>query len=161
LPEDVIFYLRFFKDQIEKTRSNNSDEVAEAVNEIQGLYEHGFSGLTEKYFSEKIWPDEKVIEQVVGTGSFTQFDKLKVFCNFHNCVDSPIFVILYKELYYRDMYTRMQRGPSLTTRHDSYMNYANLFSEVLRTKRIDGEPVPNEPIGIQLVCIFIYNFMLF
>jgi len=45
----------------------------------------------------------------------------------------------------------MQRGPSLMHRYESYMNYSNLFSEILRTKQIDDEPVPNIPVDIQLV----------
>jgi len=58
LPKEVINFLEYFKEMIE------NKEVAE----IQGLYEHGFSELTEKFFSEKMWPDEKIVEKVVGTG---------------------------------------------------------------------------------------------
>uniref|UniRef100_A0A914Y619 Maturase K n=1 Tax=Panagrolaimus superbus TaxID=310955 RepID=A0A914Y619_9BILA len=35
-----------------------------------------------------MWPDERVVEQIVGS-------------------ESRLFIILYKELYYRDLYTRM------------------------------------------------------
>lgn len=37
--------------------------------------------------------------------------------------DNRVFIILYKELYFRHVYTRMQRGPSLAHRYDSYQNY--------------------------------------
>jgi hypothetical protein len=44
---------------------------------------------------------------------------------------SKFFLILYKELYFRDLYTRSQRGPSLQYRYGSYVNYQELFSLVL------------------------------
>lgn len=40
------------------------------VPEIQGLYEHGFSDLTERFFSEKTWPNETVVEKIVGSGDY-------------------------------------------------------------------------------------------
>lgn len=58
LPEEVIQYLQYFRKMI--------DEVN--VPEIQGLYEHGFSDLTERFFSEKTWPNEIVVEKFIGSG---------------------------------------------------------------------------------------------
>lgn len=54
------------------------------------IFFKGWSEISERYFSEKMWPDERVVEQIVGS-------------------ESRLFIILYKELYYRDLYTRMSR----------------------------------------------------
>lgn len=52
----------------------------ENVPEILGLYEHGFSDLTERFFSEKTWPDESVVERIVGVGMiFVSFFYLELF----------------------------------------------------------------------------------
>lgn len=103
VPDDVVRYLIYFKKMIEEQN----------VLEIQDLYENGFPELTERYFSEKMWPNEAVVDHIVGRP------------------ENRMFLILYKELYYRDLYTRMNRGPSLCHRYDSYMNYQELFSEIL------------------------------
>jgi len=60
LPDEVVYFLRYFKEMIEE----------QSVTEILGLYEHGFTELTEKFFSEKMWPEDKIVEKVVGTGYF-------------------------------------------------------------------------------------------
>uniref|UniRef100_A0A183C6A0 Eukaryotic translation initiation factor 3 subunit L n=1 Tax=Globodera pallida TaxID=36090 RepID=A0A183C6A0_GLOPA len=128
LPEEVIRYLQYFKAMIEEQN----------VQEIQGLYEHGFADVTDRYFSEKMWPDEKIVEKVVGT-------------------ENRLFIILYKELYYRDLYTRMQRV-TLMHRFHSYMNYQRLFSEILNQKD------PNDPqsyiaVNLQLPNIWLWDII--
>lgn len=60
LPDEVIQYIQYFCKMI----------VEENVPEILGLYEHGFSDLTERFFSEKTWPDESVVDRIVGLGIF-------------------------------------------------------------------------------------------
>jgi hypothetical protein len=37
----------------------------EDVREILGLYQHAFPDLTERYFSEKLWPNATVVERIV------------------------------------------------------------------------------------------------
>lgn len=132
LPDEVIQYIQYFRKMVDE----------ENVPEILGLYEHGFSDLTERFFSEKTWPDENVVDRIVGA-------------------DNRLFIILYKELYFRDMYTRMSR-PSLENRFNSYMNYQELFSEILNQNN-------NKPINLQLpnlwlwdiVDEFVYQFQAF
>ena len=43
----------------------------ENVPEILGLYEQGFPEITERFFSEKLWPDSPVVEKVVGSSKTT------------------------------------------------------------------------------------------
>lgn len=58
VPEEVVQYLQYFKRMMDEQN----------VTEIRGLYEHGFPELTEKFFSEKLWPDDRVVENIVGSG---------------------------------------------------------------------------------------------
>ncbi|KHN75659.1 Eukaryotic translation initiation factor 3 subunit L, partial [Toxocara canis] len=113
IPEDVVQYLVYFKRMVDE----------ENVAEIHSLYEHGFPDLTERFFQQKLWPNEDAVENVVGA-------------------DSRIFMILYKELYFRHVYTRMQRGPSLAHRFDSYQNYQ--FQAFCLYKANPGKRSPEE-----------------
>uniref|UniRef100_A0A158R4Y8 Eukaryotic translation initiation factor 3 subunit L n=1 Tax=Syphacia muris TaxID=451379 RepID=A0A158R4Y8_9BILA len=132
IPEDVSQYLIFFKRMIDEKN----------VSEIRSLYEHGFPDLTERFFQQRLWPSEETVENIVGS-------------------DSKLFMILYKELYFRHVYTRMQRGPSIAHRYESYLNYQELFSEILNSER---EPIDLELPNIWLWDIideFVYQFQAF
>uniref|UniRef100_A0A8R1TIX9 Eukaryotic translation initiation factor 3 subunit L n=1 Tax=Onchocerca volvulus TaxID=6282 RepID=A0A8R1TIX9_ONCVO len=122
VPDDVAQYLIYFKRMIDE----------ENVVEIHNLYEHGFPDLTERYFQQRLWPNEEAVENIVGS-------------------DSRIFIILYKELYFRHVYTRMQRGPSLAHRFDSYQNYQELFCEVLTPEK--------QPLSLQLPNIWLWDII--
>ncbi|MFH4979996.1 hypothetical protein AB6A40_006705 [Gnathostoma spinigerum] len=132
IPEDVVQYLIYFKRMIEE----------ENVVEIHSLYEHGFPDLTERFFRERLWPNEEAVEAKVGS-------------------DNNIFMILYKELYFRHVYTRMPRGPTLSHRYDSYQNYQNLFCEILTCA---DKPLPLQLPNVWLWDIineFVYQFQAF
>ena len=66
--------------------------------------------------------------------------------------ENRLFLILYKELYYRDLYTRMNRGPSLAHRYDSYMNYQELFSEILTQHN-------QSPVNLKLPEIWLWDII--
>ncbi|KAL3995398.1 RNA polymerase I-associated factor PAF67 family protein [Acanthocheilonema viteae] len=122
VPDDVAQYLIYFKRMIDE----------ENVVEIHNLYEHGFPDLTERYFQQRLWPNEEAVENIVGS-------------------DSRLFIILYKELYFRHVYTRMQRGPSLAHRFDSYQNYQELFCEVLTPEK--------QPLSLQLPNVWLWDII--
>ncbi|MCP9263625.1 Eukaryotic translation initiation factor 3 subunit L [Dirofilaria immitis] len=122
VPDDVAQYLIYFKRMIDE----------ENVVEIHNLYEHGFPDLTERYFQQRLWPNEEAVENIVGS-------------------DSRIFIILYKELYFRHVYTRMQRGPSLAHRFDSYQNYQELFCEILTPEK--------QPLSLQLPNVWLWDII--
>lgn len=67
--------------------------------------------------------------------------------------DNHFFLILYKELFYRDFYTRSQRGPSLQYRYGSYVNYQELFSQILYQSQT--------PIRAQLPNLVIFPLIYF
>jgi translation initiation factor 3 subunit L len=65
--------------------------------EITALYESGWNRLTEKFYAKAEWPEAEVIAPLVGdgTGIYSLRRRLS-----YPLLD-PIFLILYRELYYR------------------------------------------------------------
>jgi len=108
--------------------------------EIAKLYEQTWPKLTEQYFKSSPWPEAEEIE------SFVQGDQL--------------FLILYKELYYRHIYARVQGGPTLAQRFESYMNYCQLFNWILSTKTPIALDLPNQWLW-EIIDEFIYQFQAF
>ena len=70
-----------------------------------------FPKLTEDHFKNEPWPDADKVAPLVS--------------------DDQPFLILYKELYYRHIYARIQGGPSVEQRFESYYNYCQLFNHIL------------------------------
>ncbi|CAI5441908.1 unnamed protein product [Caenorhabditis angaria] len=131
VPNEVADYLAYFARMIEEQN----------VPEILTLYDQAFPDLTERFFREKMWPDETVVERIIGPGN-------------------KIFIILYKELYYRQLYARNARGPLLVHRYESFMNYQELFSELLSSK--DPLPISLPNIWIwDIIDEFVYQFQAF
>ncbi|EED77840.1 predicted protein [Postia placenta Mad-698-R] len=77
--------------------------------EITAAYESGWNRLTEKFYSKTEWPEAEVIAPLVN--------------------DDQIFLILYRELYYRHVYSRLQ--PDIDDRFHSYENSCELFNYLL------------------------------
>ncbi|RCN30665.1 hypothetical protein ANCCAN_23564 [Ancylostoma caninum] len=74
--------------------------------------------------------------------------------------ENRLFIILYKELYYRQVYARNQRGPSLSHRFESFMNYQDLFSEILSSKEPVSLSLPNVWLW-DIIDEFVYQFQAF
>uniref|UniRef100_A0A1I7TL83 Transposase_31 domain-containing protein n=1 Tax=Caenorhabditis tropicalis TaxID=1561998 RepID=A0A1I7TL83_9PELO len=55
------------------------------VPEILTLYDQASPDLTERFFRDRMWPDKSVAERIIGSGN-------------------KLFIILYKEIYYRQLY---------------------------------------------------------
>ncbi|KAL9699316.1 hypothetical protein quinque_002757 [Culex quinquefasciatus] len=110
------------------------------VYEIQNLYENTFPKLSEQHFEKKAWPSEDEVAHLVDNDN--------------------LFMILYKELYYRHLHARIQGGPSLEQRLNSFYNYCNFFNYILPSK----EPVQLELPDIwlwELIDEFVYQFQNF
>ncbi|KAJ3558424.1 hypothetical protein NM688_g928 [Phlebia brevispora] len=106
--------------------------------EITVAYESGWNRLTEKFYAKTEWPEAEIIAPLVN--------------------DDQIFLILYRELYYRHVYSRLQ--PDIDDRFHSYENSCELFNYLLNS---DG-PVPLELPEQWLWDIideFIYQFQNF
>lgn len=130
VPETVKNFLVYFR--------NNVNEGL--VFELQALYEHSWPKLTEDYFEKRPWPEESEVAAIVDA--------------------DPVFIILYKELYFRHIYARIQGGPTLEQRFNSFYNYCDLFNYILSAE----EPVPLELPDLwlwELIDEFVYQFQSF
>lgn len=85
--------------------------------EISSAYEGGWNSLTAKHYAKMEWPDAEVIAPLVE--------------------NDQVFLILYKELWYRHVYSRLQ--PTGEDRFSSYDNYCDFFNYVLNNEH---GPVP-------------------
>lgn len=113
------------------------------VYDIQNLYENTFNKLTETYYKHTPWPDEEQVKQMI---------------NYSKEVDT-IFLILYKDLYFRHVYARCQ---NITTdqRLKSFFNYCELFNYILRTEEPVPLELPNQWLW-DIIDEFIYQFQSF
>jgi translation initiation factor 3 subunit L len=105
------------------------------------LYENTFPKLSEQHYDKSSWPDEKEVQNLIGE-------------------TDDVFMVLYKELYYRHIHARIQGGPTLDQRIGSFFNYCAFFNLILSSE----QPVTLELPDIwlwELVDEFVYQFQNF
>nr|CAG4643953.1 EOG090X0665 [Lepidurus arcticus] len=130
VPEVVKKFVSYFREMVN----------AGNLYEIQNLYETSFPKLTEEYFKTSAWPEAEEIAPFVD--------------------DDHAFIILYKELYYRHIYARVQGGPSVEQRFESYYNYCQLFNYILSAATPVPLELPNQWLW-EIIDEFIYQFQSF
>lgn len=108
--------------------------------EIQAIYENNFNKITEKFFHNKPWPPAEAIAPLVQ--------------------NEEIFLILYKELYYRHLYAKLSHLVTLDHRIDSFENYCNLFAYITNTSAPVQLELPNQWLW-DIIDEFIYQFQSF
>ncbi|GAA5848368.1 hypothetical protein JCM8547_004493 [Rhodosporidiobolus lusitaniae] len=96
--------------------------------EIQSAYESGWNRLTDKFFAKTEWPEAEVIAPLVN--------------------HDEIFLTLYRELYYRHIFARLQ--PNLEDRIAGYEAYCQLFNTILNSPG---------PVAVSLPIDWIYNII--
>ena len=103
------------------------------VYELHGIYDNSFNKLTEKYYQKQAWPEAEVIASLVNDGTLKKYrkgKKKKITRKLMNIlVIDQVFLTLYRELYYRHVYSHLT--PSLEHRFRSYENYCDLFNYIL------------------------------
>lgn len=102
--------------------------------ELHNLYETVFSRFTEHYFKNSTWPSAEVVANYVD--------------------NDQTFLLLYKELYYRHLFSKMQ--PSLAQRLEGWTNYCDLFDLFIKDGMIDHN-LPASWLW-DMVDEFIYQF---
>ncbi|XP_066993744.1 eukaryotic translation initiation factor 3 subunit L [Anabrus simplex] len=130
VPDMVKKFIVYFRDCINEG----------VIYEIQNLYENTFPKLTEQYFEKRPWPEESDIAHLVE--------------------HDPVFLSLYKELYFRHIYARITGGPTLEQRFNSFCNYGELFNYIL----VASEPVPLDLPDSwlwELIDEFVYQYQSF
>lgn len=130
MPEMVKKFLVYFRNMITEGMTF----------EILNLYENTFPKLTEQYFENTPWPDEKEVAPIVD--------------------NDPVFMILYKELYFRDIYARVPGGPKPEQRFLSFYNYCDLFNYILSAETPVPLELPDQWLW-ELIDEFVYQFQSF
>jgi len=130
VPEVIKNFLLYFQQCIKEQN----------LAEIQNQYENGFNKLTERFFKTSAWPSAKVIGPIVG--------------------NDERFLILYNELYFRHVYARVQSGPTLDQRFESYYNYCSLFNYILNAEGPVPLELPDQWLW-DIIDEFIYQFQAF
>ncbi|KEP45784.1 eukaryotic translation initiation factor 3 subunit L [Rhizoctonia solani 123E] len=108
------------------------------LSEITNAYDQGWNRLTEKYYSKSEWPEAELIGPLVN--------------------DDPIFLILYRELYYRHVYSKLQ--PEIDDRFHSYENSCELFNYLLNSEGPVQLELPDQWLW-DIIDEFIYQFQSF
>jgi len=130
IPEQVKKFLAYFQDMI---REKN-------VYELNTLYETSFPKLTDQYFKSCPWPEAEEIACYVK--------------------DDENFMLFYKELCFRHIYARVQGGPTLPQRMNSYFNYCQIFNHILSADTPVDLELPNQWLW-EIMDEFIYQFQAF
>ena len=100
--------------------------------EITVAYESGWNRLTEKFYSKTEWPEAEIIAPLVNDGEYRYLCSpypTQGYSPFLRTRVDQIFLILYRELYYRHVYSRIQ--PDIDDRFHSYENSCELFNYLL------------------------------
>ncbi|KAJ1644428.1 hypothetical protein J3B02_002702 [Coemansia erecta] len=108
------------------------------VNDLIYNYENQFVRLSDKYYAKTSWPEPQYVAALVG--------------------DDGLFLTLYRELYYRHIYSRLH--PSLETRFRSFENYCDLFNYILNSDGPIDLELPSQWLW-DIVDEFIYQFQSF
>ncbi|KAJ3008534.1 hypothetical protein HKX48_008485 [Thoreauomyces humboldtii] len=107
--------------------------------DLHAIYENGWNKLTEKFYPKSSWPEPEAVATLVN--------------------DDPVFLILYKELYYRHIYSKLT--PSIDDRIHSYSNYCDLFNYILNSSTEPSDlELPNQWLW-DIIDEFIYQFQSF
>jgi len=131
IPDTIKKFLEYFYDVF-----NKGDGF-----ELTKLYEQTFPKLTEQFFKSSPWPEVEELMSFIPE-------------------NSSLFFILYKELYFRHIYARVQGGPTVEQRFESYQNYCDLFNFILSTETPVVLDLPNQWLW-EIVDEFIYQFQSF
>ncbi|KAK9767552.1 hypothetical protein K7432_002567 [Basidiobolus ranarum] len=109
-----------------------------SVYELHSIYENTFNKLTDRFYAKEAWPEAEYIAPLVN--------------------DDQIFLTLYRELYYRHIYQRLQ--PTIEHRFRSYENYCALFNYILNSDGPVSLELPNQWLW-DIIDEFIYQFQSF
>ncbi|CAF2609348.1 unnamed protein product [Rotaria sp. Silwood2] len=108
------------------------------VSLVQHYYNTNYATMIQNYSTE--WPSAEALREHVG--------------------DDPLFLTLYKEMYFRHIYASKPGGVSLEERQESYVNYIDLFNLVLAKEQPLKIELPDQWLW-DIIEEFIYQFQSF
>lgn len=106
--------------------------------DLNMIYENLYNKLTEQYYQKQPWPSFEAVSPLVE--------------------GDTLFLILYKELYYRHIYSKL--NPTITDRFNSFINYCDLFNYILNSDKPVELELPNQWLW-DIIDEFIYQFQSF
>jgi translation initiation factor 3 subunit L len=107
------------------------------LQEITTAYESGWNRLTEQFYAKTEWPEAETIAPLVNDGPSRGTDLVQPT---NTRYTDQVFLILYRELYYRHVYSRLQLD--IDDRFHSYENSCELFNYLLSSPPPDRPPHP-------------------
>ncbi|KAF5392196.1 hypothetical protein D9757_001522 [Collybiopsis confluens] len=121
---------------------------------ITMFYTTTFPKLTERFYLRAEWPEPEIIAPLLSSSAATE-DQIH------------IFLVLYRDLYYRHVYSRLQ--PNIDDRFHSYENSCELFNYLLNSpssSEDDSEPAPVDLVLPEqwlwdIIDEFIYQYQVF
>lgn len=142
---DMEFERNFYATKIPEIVKNFIEYFRNCINEgvifeIQNMYENTFPKLSDQFFEKRAWPREEEIRKLVD--------------------NDAVFLILYKELYYRHIHARIHGGPTLQERVASFFNYCDFFNLILSANKPVALELPDIWLW-ELVDEFVYQFQNF
>uniref|UniRef100_A0A2K5C8J1 Eukaryotic translation initiation factor 3 subunit L n=1 Tax=Aotus nancymaae TaxID=37293 RepID=A0A2K5C8J1_AOTNA len=147
IPEVIKNFIQYFHKTVsdlidQKVYELQASRVSSDVidQKVYDIYENSWTKLTKRFFKNTPWPEAEAIAPQVG--------------------NDAVFLILYKELYYRHIYARASGGPSLEQRFESYYHYCNLFNYILNADGPAPLELPNQWLW-DIIDEFIYQFQSF
>lgn len=108
---------------------------------VETMYEDGFYKISEFYYKDRPWPSPEEVQSIVEEKDA-----------------GSIFMILYRELYYRHIYAKLK--PTLNHRFESFSNYCELFSYLLGADEPVQIELPNKWLW-DIIDEFVYQFQSF
>eukprot|EP00971_Amphidinium_carterae_P045595 897482-Amphidinium_carterae.1 len=102
-----------------------------SVEKIEKLYEETFNKLTEKFYTKAKWPAVEVVKEQVS--------------------EEELFLIFYKELYYRHIYSRC--NITYEDRKGSWENYCMLLDLIIE----DLQDSSKEELSLALPAQWIWD----
>ena len=98
------------------------------VYEVHSIYENSFNKLTDRYYKSSPWPPAEAIAPLVD--------------------NDQQFLLLYKELYYRHIYSKLQ--PTIEQRIESWANYCDIFNLLLGLDEPIELELPNQWLWVRV-----------
>ena len=128
VPDQVEKFIIYFHQQL----------LAGNTYELFNVFEGSFNKLTDRYFTTSPWPPVEAIAPIVDNDQY--------------------FLILYKELYFRHIYSKFP--PTIEQRFKSWKNYCELFDFLLHPDTVLPGELPGQWLW-DIVDEFIYQFQSF
>jgi len=111
---------------------------AGSVHIVKDLYDTDFFSLADSIFKQNPWPSAEAVAHLVE--------------------NDRTFLILYKELYFRHIYSKLT--PDIQQRFASWENYSELFTLILDRQKPVGFQLPNNWLW-DMIDEFVYQFQNF